>query len=194
MRGGKEPWIGQNAGDWQEEDMAKQEKVAKVEEIRRRFLDNRFVFLTDFTGLTVDEISRLRHGLRAKGADYRVLKNTLTLLAIRGTDFEPLERLIVGPLGAAFGADDPVTVARELAAFARENPNLKIKGGFLEGKVLEAEEARSVATLPPREVLLARITGSLQSPLYGLHGVLSGPCRKLAYALRAVADAKSQAA
>lgn len=174
--------------------MPRQEKIAKVEEIRKRFLDNRFVFLTDFTGLTVEEINRLRQALRAKGADYRVLKNTLTLLALRGTPYEPLEGLLVGPVGAAFGADDPVTVAKELVAFTRENPKLEIKGGFLDGRVLAAEEARAVAALPPREMLLARVTGSFKSPLYRLHGVLSGPYRKLVYALQAVADAKSQAA
>lgn len=174
--------------------MPRQEKIAKVEEIRKRFLDNRFVFLTDFTGLTVEEINRLRQVLRTRGADYRVLKNTLTLLAIKETEFEPLERLLVGPIGAAFGADDPVAVARELVAFARENPKLEIKGGFLDGRVLAAEEARAIATLPPREILLARLTGSFKSPLYRLHGVLSGPYRKLVYALQAVADTKSQAA
>lgn len=174
--------------------MPKQEKIDRMEEIRKRFLENQFVILTDFSGLNVEEISRLRHGLRARGADYRVLKNTLALLAIRGTDFEPLQKLIVGPVGAAFGTNDPISVAKELVAFARENPNLKIKGGFLEGKVLEAEEARAIATLPPREALLARITGSFKSPLYNLHGVLSGPYRKLVYALQAVTDVKSRAA
>ena len=174
--------------------MARPEKIARVEEIRERFLDHQVIFLTDFSGLTVEEINGLRFGLREKGAEYRVLKNTLTLLAIKDTEYEPLGAYMVGPVAAAFTSGDPMVVAKELVTFTRENPRLKIKGGYMEGRVLDAAEARSIATLPPREALLAKVVGSMKSPLYGLHGVLSGPCRKLVYVLRVVADSRSEAA
>lgn len=187
------PWA-YRVEEIREDTMPREEKIAKVEEIRNRFLSSSFVFLTDFTGLKAEEINALRFQLREKGGEYRVLKNTLALLAIRDTEFQPLGELLVGPVGAVFGSQDPVAVARELAAYARENPNLKMKGGFLEGRLLDASEVRSIALLPPREVLLGRLVGSLKGSIYGLHGVLSGPYRKLVYALRAVAEEKSKVA
>ena len=138
--------------------MAKAEKMARVEEIRRMFLEHRVVFLTDFSGLTVEEINNLRFQLRDTGAEYRVLKNTLTLRAITGTDYEDMGELMTGPIAAAFVAGDPMTVAKELIAFARNNQKLEIKGGFMEGKVLKAADVRSIATLPSDEALSTTIT------------------------------------
>jgi large subunit ribosomal protein L10 len=174
--------------------MARAEKIARMESIRENFLNNPVVFLTDFTGLTVEEISDLRASLREKGAEYRVLKNTLTLLAIKDTDYEGLAPFITGPVAAAFTAEDAMAIARELVTYSRQNPKLKLKAGYMEGRILDANAVRGVATLPAREVLLARVVGSLQSPIYSLHSVLSGPYRKLTYALKSIADAKTEAA
>lgn len=174
--------------------MARPEKIAKVEELRQMFLEHPAVFFTDFSGLNVEEINQLRFTLRDLGAEYKVIKNTLTLLAIKDSDYEPLSKFMVGPVAAAFTAGDPIAIAKELAAFSRDKEELKIKGGYMEGKVLEAAEVRRIATLPSRDVLLAKMTGSLKAPIYKLHSVLSGPARKLVYALAAVADSKSEAA
>ncbi len=174
--------------------MARPEKVARMQSIRQSFLDNPVVFLTDFAGLSVEEISDLRSSLREKGADYKVLKNTLTLLAIKDTDYEGLSQFIVGPVAAAFTSGDAMAIAKELVTYSRHNPKLKLKAGYMEGRVLDANAVRGVATLPSREVLLSRVVGSMQSPIYSLHSVLSGPYRKLTYALKSIADSKSQAA
>ncbi|MBN2027810.1 MAG: 50S ribosomal protein L10 [Actinobacteria bacterium] len=174
--------------------MAKPEKIAKVEEIRERFLGHEVVLLTDFSGLKVDEINNLRFQLRDIGAEYRVLKNTLTLLAVKDTVYEEMGMFMEGPVAAAFVTGDPMAVAKELVSYARANPNLVIKGGFMEGKILKAADIRNLATMPSREVLLAKITGALKSPIYGLHSVLSGPYRKLVYTLQAVSETKSEAA
>ncbi len=174
--------------------MARPEKIAKVEEIKERFLGHQVIFLTDFTGLTVEEINNLRFNLRDKGAEYRVLKNTLTLLAIKDTDYEPLGEYMTGPVAAAFTTGDPMVVAKELVAFSRQNPNLKIKGGYMEGRVLDTASVRGIAILPSREILLAKVMGAMKSPIYSLHSVLSGPYRKLVYVLQAVSDSKSEAA
>jgi large subunit ribosomal protein L10 len=165
-----------------------------VEELRQMFLGHSAVFFTDFSGLNVEEINQLRFSLRDQGAEYRVIKNTLTLLAIKDSDYEPVSKFMVGPVAAAFTEGDTMAIAKELVAFARNNDELKIKGGYMEGKVLEAADVRSLATLPSREVLLAKMTGSLKAPIYNLNNVLSGPVRKLVYALAAVADTKSEAA
>jgi large subunit ribosomal protein L10 len=174
--------------------MARPEKIARMESIKESFLANQVVFLTDFTGLSVEEIGDLRSSLREKGAEYKVLKNTLTLLAIKDTDYEGLAPFLVGPVAAAFTSGDAMDIAKELVAYARQNPKLKLKAGYMEGRVLDANAVRGIATLPPREVLLARVVGSIQSPIYSLHSVLSGPYRKLTYVLRSVTDSKSEAA
>jgi large subunit ribosomal protein L10 len=174
--------------------MARAEKIAKVEEIRQDFLTHQVIFFTDFSGLKVKEINSLRFTLRDAGAEYHVLKNTLTLLAIEGTDYEPAARFIEGPVAAAFTSGDPMAVAKELVTFARTNDALKIKGGFMEGSLLEAADVRGLAVLPSRDVMLARVAGTFKAPISNLYNVLSNPCRKLVYALRAVADLKSEAA
>ncbi len=174
--------------------MARSDKMAKVEFIREKFLNHEVVFLTDFSGLKVEEINALRFQLRDLDADYRVLKNTLTLLAIKDTEYEEMGEFMQGPVAAAFVTGDAMAVAKELVSYARTNPKLGIKGGYMEGKILKVADVRSLATLPSREVLLAKITGAFKSPLYSLHNVLSGPYRKLVYALQAVADSKPEAA
>ena len=174
--------------------MARPEKVAKVEEIKERFLGHPVIFFTDFTGLSVEEINHLRFVLRDLGAEYRVLKNTLTLLAIEDTEYEQVAKFMVGPVAAAFTAGDPIEVAKQLISFSRENEELEIKGAFMEGKLLEAGDVRSLATLPSREVLLAKVCSGIKAPINNLHNVLSGPTRKLVYALQAVAAEKSEAA
>lgn len=186
--------VAEGRGKTWEDTMPREDKIARVEEMRGRFLSSRFIFLTDFTGLKAEEINALRFRLREKGGEYRVLKNTMARLAIQDTEYQNLGAMLVGPVGAVFGSEGVVEVAKELAAYARENPNLVLKGGWLEGKLLDASEVRSIALLPTREVLLGKLVGSLKGPLYGLHSVLSGPYRKLVYALRAVADERSRAA
>lgn len=178
----------------QEERMPRADKVAKVNWIREKFAAHPVVFLTDFKGLTVDEINGLRFSLRDKGADYRVLKNTLALLAIKDTDYQSLERFFEGPVAAAFTSGDPIQVARGLVNYSRKNPNLKIKGGYMEGRVLEPQQIKDIAVLASREALIAKLVGTLGSPISGLHGALSGITRKLVYTLSAVAGSKSEAA
>jgi large subunit ribosomal protein L10 len=173
--------------------MPRPEKVELVEELREKFSSYQAIFLTDFTGLKVEEMNRLRSRIKQLGGEYRVLKNTLARRALEGTPCQEMERFFVGPVAAAFAGEDPVAVAKELLAFSREYPNLRFKGGFLQGKVLEPAQVREVANLPSREVLLARLVGSLKSPIYQLVGVLSGPYRKLVYALSAVAEKREAA-
>jgi large subunit ribosomal protein L10 len=174
--------------------MPRPDKEAKVQMLREKFTGHTVIYFTDFTGLKVDEINSLRKRLGEAGAEYRVLKNTLARLALSGTDREEMAELLVGPVAAAFVSGDPVGVAKVLVDFSKEYPDLKLKGGYLEGRMISAADLRSVASLPPREVLLAKFMGALRSPLFGLHQVLSGPCRKLVFALQAVGEKKAQAA
>ncbi|MHB8781765.1 MAG: 50S ribosomal protein L10 [Candidatus Geothermincolia bacterium] len=174
--------------------MPKPEKIRKVEELRSKFEPRSAVLVTEYRGLTVDEMAALRAELRGREVEYRVLKNTITKLAIEGTPFEPLGELLTGPVALAFVDGEAPAAAKSLMDFARSHPSLKLKGGVLEGRLFGAAQMKSLATLPPREILQARLAGSMKSPMARLHGALSSPLRGLVYALKAVADEKEKAA
>jgi large subunit ribosomal protein L10 len=174
--------------------MPKPEKMEKVAELRAKFEQRSTIIITEYRGLTVEDMANLRSELRKRQVEYRVLKNTLTRLAIEGTDLEGLTPLLEGPVAVAFVDSEAQAAAKALLDFARANQNLKLKGGILSGRVMDAVQLRALATLPPKEFLQARLAGSLKAPIARLHGVLSGPARGLVYALKAIAEQKEQAA
>jgi len=164
------------------------EKVAIVDEVRERLSSSGGVLLTEYRGLKVGELAELRRSLRQAGGDYKIYKNTLVRFAARDAGLEGLDELLVGPTALAFAERDAVDVARALRDFARGNPNLVVKGGLLGGKVLGADEARALADVPPREVLLARLAGGLAAPMQQFAGLLQALPRNLAYGLKALID------
>ena len=165
-----------------------------MEELRERLSRNPSLVVTEYRGLTVEELAELRKLLKGSDVEFKVVKNTLARLAVKGTEQEPLLELLEGPVALAFAYGDTVKAAQSLTAYARRNPSLKIKGGFIEGRLVQAADVRAVATLPPREVLLARVVGGMQAPISGLVGVLSGTIRGLAQALKALAEQREKAA
>lgn len=164
------------------------EKVAIVEEVRERLSSSGGVVLTEYRGLKVGELAELRRALRQAGGDYKIYKNTLVRFAARDAGLDGLEELLVGPTALAFAERDAVDVARALRDYSRTNPNLVVKGGLLGGKVLGADEARALADVPPREVLLARFAGGLAAPMQQFAGLLQALPRNLAYGLKALID------
>lgn len=173
--------------------MAKPEKVAAVAQIREDLAASQAVFVTDYRGLTVAQLTKLRRKLRDAGTEYRVVKNTLARRAAAEVDASVLESLLVGPSGVAFAKQDPVATAKVLNEFARETKIFEIRGGMLQGKLLTAEGVQALADLPPREVLLAQVVGGMQAPISGFVSVLQGTIRKLVYALDAVREKKAAA-
>lgn len=173
--------------------MAKPEKVAAVAQIREDLAASQAVFVTDYRGLTVAQLTKLRRKLREAGTEYRVVKNTLARRAAAEVDASVLESLLVGPSGVAFAKQDPVATAKVLNEFARETKIFEIRGGMLQGKLLTAEGVQALADLPPREVLLAQVVGGMQAPISGFVSVLQGTLRKLVYALDAVREKKAAA-
>jgi large subunit ribosomal protein L10 len=139
--------------------MPKTEKVQKVEELKARIEASEALFLADFRGLTVTESGELRRSLSDSGAKFSVVKNTLMRLATSDTEAAGLERLLEGPTAVAFVRDDPVAAAKSLMDATRKFRTLVLKGAFVEGRVLSPEEAQSLATIEPREVLLAKMAG-----------------------------------
>jgi large subunit ribosomal protein L10 len=173
-------------------DNPRPEKVAVVDEVRQRLSDAPAALLTEYRGLKVGELAELRRSLRAAGGDYKIYKNTLVRFAARDLGLE-LEELLTGPTAIAFAREDAVGVAKALRDFGRANPALVVKGGVLGTRPLSAEQARALADVPPREVLLARLAGGLAAPLQQLAGLLQALPRNLAYGLSALIEAKGGA-
>ena len=167
------------------------EKEATVSQVLQKLTKSQAVILADYRGLNVQEVTELRKKLREAGVEYRVIKNTLTSRAAKEANIEGLDQYLSGPTAMAFGYNDPVAPAKILANFAKDHKKLELKGGILEGKVINYNAVKSLADLPSREALLGQIAGMLQSPMRGLVTVLSGPLRNLAYATEAVRKQKA---
>ena len=162
--------------------------VAEVEAIKGRLEGSVAALLTEYRGLKVAELGELRASLRGSSTEYRVLKNTLTSIAVREAGYEDLVGLLQGPTAVAFVHGDPVQAAKDLAEFARTHPALIVKGGVMDGKVLGADEVRRLATLESREVLLARLAGLLQASAQQTVNLLAAPLRQVATMTAALRD------
>lgn len=174
--------------------MARADKVAMVEELTDKLKRGQGVVVADYRGLNVKQMTELRAKLRAEGVELQVAKNTLVLRAAQNADVEGMETLLTGPTVLAYGYDDPVVAAKVMSEFARSNQALEIKGGLVEGKVIDADGVKSLSELPSREELLAQVLRGFQSPISGLANVLQGTIRKLVYALEAVRQKKEDEA
>jgi large subunit ribosomal protein L10 len=162
------------------------EKEKTVASLVSGFSEATFVSLVAFKGLNVPEISVLRHELRGTGTQFRVVKNTLARRAVKGTPLEQLEGHFRGPTAVAITDRDPAQSAKVLAKFAKDNPKLELKIAMLSGKPVSAESIEFLSKLPPREVLLSRLLGTLKAPTSGLVNVLAGVLTKFVRTLYAI--------
>jgi large subunit ribosomal protein L10 len=163
--------------------MPRPEKVTEVEQLEGRLKKATAVFLTDFRGLTVGEITQLRGKLREAGVEYRVVKNRLLGIAGKASGVEELGALLEGPTAAAFTSGDPVAAAKIIQEFSRLSRKLAIKGSIVSGRVYDEARTRALADLPGRQELLAKVVGTIAAPLTGFAGVLAALPRNLVYAL-----------
>ena len=148
---------------------AKKAQVAELIEVLKGATTG---VLVDYRGLNVEEDTQLRNNLRAAGVKYFVVKNTLLRLAANQTGLEDLDSILHGPTALAV-SEDAVAPAKVLADFAKENDTLEIKSGFMDGKVLSLDEINTLAKTPSKETLIAKMMGSLNSPISGLARLLS---------------------
>lgn len=162
------------------------EKAAAVERIKER-LESGPVLLTEYRGLTVTELADLRRTLSGS-ADYRVVKNTLATIAAREAGIEGLVALLEGPTAAAFVTGDVAKVAKDLADFAKRAPALTLKGAYFEGRVLSAEETKTLSTLESREVMLAKIASMSITPIQQTANVFAAGLNKMGAALALYRD------
>ena len=167
-------------------------KKEVVAEISARLANAQTVVLAEFRGLPVQAITVLRARARSNGVYLRVLKNTLARRAVQGTPFEKLADQMAGPL--AYGiSDDPVSAAKVLAAYAKGNDKLVIKGGAMRNQLMTAKEVGQLATMPSREELLATLMGTMQAPVAKFVQTLNEIPTKFVRALAAVRDQKEKA-
>ncbi|RCH68223.1 50S ribosomal protein L10 [Streptomyces sp. SDr-06] len=141
--------------------MARPDKAAAVAELADQFRSSNAAVLTEYRGLTVAQLKMLRRSL-GENAQYAVVKNTLTKIAANEAGITSLDDQFNGPTAVAFITGDPVESAKGLRDFAKENPNLIIKGGVLDGKALSADEIKKLADLESREVLLSKLAGAFK--------------------------------
>lgn len=173
--------------------MPTERKSETVAEIKDRLSSAGAVIMTDYRGLSVKEMQALRVKLREAGSDIKVYKNTLTEIAVRELALPSMDELLSGPTAFVFTTDDPVAPAKAIMDFAKEHKALEVKGGFIDNQVLGAEGVKAVASLPSREELIAKLLGSMQSPIASFARVLNGPTSAFARALNAVAQQKAAA-
>lgn len=165
-------------------------KSEKIEKIKEKVDKAQVAILTDYKGLSVEEIMKLRRSLQQTGGDYMVTKNTLTKLAIKGTPFEILSDSLKGPSAIAFGFEDQVSPAKALAKFIKEAKKGEIVAAVLDGKLLSAQEAKALANLPSKEELYAKMLGSINSPATGIANSINAVLSQLTRAMAAVRDQK----
>ena len=169
------------------------EKVAMIAEIKTTMQNAKGLVLADFRGIKVAQDTKLRRKMREAGVEYSVIKNNMASIAAKEAGIEGLDNYLKGPLAMVSSKNDPVAPAKLISEFIKDNRIMEIKGGLVEGKVIDAEGVKSLANLPSREVLLARLLGSMQSPITGFVTVLQGNIRNLVYALDAVRQQKESA-
>ncbi len=158
-------------------------KAETIEALRQRLEGATAAVLTEYRGLTVQQLSELRKQLRAASAEYRVIKNRLARIAVEGSRLAPLRPHLTGPTGVVIVRRDPAAVAKTLQAFLRTHPGLQLRVGVVDGQLLDPQGLKAVADLPSREALRAQLVGAVQGPLAQLVGLLQAPQRELVYVL-----------
>jgi large subunit ribosomal protein L10 len=175
------------------------DKVAVVAEVREKFSESDAVLFTEYRGLTVRDLAELRSAMHDAGGEYRVYKNTLVRRAADELDLAISDDLY-GPTAIAFvgkkpdgSPGDPVLVAKALQTFAKANPHLVIKGGLLDTRVLDADDVKALASVAPREELLARFAAGLAAPMRNLAALMQALPQNFAYGLQALIEAGGSA-
>jgi large subunit ribosomal protein L10 len=171
--------------------MARADKAGTVAEITEAFQTASAAVLTEYRGLSVAQLKKLRRTLGA-GSSYAVVKNTLAKIGAKNAGVDGIEDLLQGPSAIAFVKGDPVEAAKAIRDFAKENPLLVVKGGFMDGRVLTAKEIGKLADLESREVLLAKLAGAMNASLTKAAYLFNAPLSQAARVVGALRD-KAQA-
>jgi large subunit ribosomal protein L10 len=167
-----------------------EQKKDVVEEIKSLIQQSHSFVVVDYKGLTVAEDTQMRNKYREAGCVYKVLKNRLVKIALNDLGYTQYDHLLEGPTAIAFGMSDAVAPAKIAMAIMNDTKKTAVKCGMVDGAFLDVEGVKALATLPPREVLVAKLLGMLQSPITGFVRVLNGPVSGLARVLNAISEKK----
>jgi large subunit ribosomal protein L10 len=171
--------------------MQKELKVRSVKDIKEKFEKSKVVVLTDFKGLTMSQMTLLRKKLRPIDAEFKVYKNTLISRAIKDKSYDGIDPLLTGSTAIVFGYNDQLAPTKVLSQFMKENEKLSVKGGLLDGKFIDPATISALAKLPSREVLLAKLLGTMKAPITNFVLDCKGILTKFVIALSAIKDKKS---
>lgn len=169
----------------------KSEKQQVIKELQDDFSRAKAIIFTDYRGMTVADLSDLRSLLREGNFEYRVVKNTLARIASEGTSVSAAKDSFKGPVGIAISYEDPVLTVKKILEYSKKNDKLKVSGGLIEGSVCGRDDLKTVADLPPRNVLLSMIAGGFKSPLNQLGWLLHATLSNFVNALEALRNKKS---
>ena len=166
-------------------------KSEKISQMKEKIEKAKVAIVTDYKGLSVEEITKLRRSIQKEDGDYMVTKNTLAKIAVKGTEYEVLADSLTGPVAIAFGFDDQVAPAKVLAKFIKETKKGEILAAAMDGKLLSASEAKALATLPSKQEIYAKMLGCINSPASGIANSINAVMSSLTRAMAAVRDQKS---
>ncbi len=178
--------------------MAKQEKLAKfckekmIEEVALRFKTNPNFFVTSYMGSSVADLELLRRDLKKAQSTYFVVKNSNLRIILKTLKLDEVSPLVEGGVGISLSGGDIISTCKALVNFAKGHDKFKIKGAYLDGRSIPPLKIKELASLPPREVLLARLVSVIQSPITGFVNVLNGVPRKFVYVIDAIRASKSK--
>ncbi len=165
-------------------------KEDKISQMKEKVDKAQVAIVTEYKGLSVEEITNLRRALQKEGGDYMVTKNTLAKLAIKGTPYEVLAETLKGPIAIAFGFDDQVAPAKALSKFIKDTKKGEIIAAAMDGRLMSAAEAKALATLPSKEEIYAKMLGCINSPASGIANSVNAVMSSLVRAVAAVRDQK----
>jgi large subunit ribosomal protein L10 len=171
--------------------MLRKEKEEVVDSIAQIFEEAKSVFLTDFEGLNVELMEEFRHQCREASVNYRVIKNTLGRLAAKKAGQEEIIQYFEGSSAIAYSYDDPSAPARVISEFTKKAEKPKIKVTLFEGSFYGPDKVKEIASLPSKEILLAKLVGGLNSPIQNFVGDLYAILQKLVLAVNAIRESKS---
>ncbi len=168
------------------------EKLKEVELLKEKVGQAKSLFLTDYSGLNMEDMSNLRRELRKSKAEFKVAKNTLIRRALEGTAYAEISEQLSGQTGIGFGYDDPALPAKILHDFFKRIEKPKVKLFYIEGRQFTGQQLSQIANLPSREVLLAQVVAAVQAPMVNLVGTLEGMISKLIRTIEAIKEQKEK--
>lgn len=165
-------------------------KKKAVDGLKEKIGSATILVLSDYRGISVKAITELRKKLHTEESEYKIVKNTLLRRAAEAAGYQDLNEHLSGTTAVLLGYGDPVAPLKSLVDFFKESEKGEIRAGIFEKNIIDGKSLDEIAKLPPKEVLLSKVVGGFQAPIYGFVNVLQGTIRKLVYALNAVKEKK----